>query len=136
MHRWRMFLGKPSRSCGVVLAALLRMNKLLGLLALLTSASLAPSASGAPPSRSVSVSVDANGFHPSRVTAKTGEKLTLVFVRKSDETCVKKVAFPDLGITEALPLRRAVRISIPTEAARTLGFQCGMGMYKSSVVVQ
>ncbi|RYZ66713.1 MAG: hypothetical protein EOP08_04355, partial [Proteobacteria bacterium] len=35
-----------------------------------------------------------------------------------------------------LPLAESVPIEIPTGEARTLAFQCGMGMYQSKIVIQ
>jgi plastocyanin domain-containing protein len=87
-------------------------------------------------SGNVAVVADDEGFHPSSATVKKGVPLTLVFTRKSDKTCATEVVFPDLKIEKKLPLNEAVSVSIPTDEARTLSFQCGMGMYKSKVVVQ
>jgi plastocyanin domain-containing protein len=46
------------------------------------------------------------------------------------------VVFPDLKLEKPLPLNTPVSIEVPTGQARTLTFQCGMGMYKSAVVIQ
>lgn len=83
----------------------------------------------------VAVTVGSDGFQPSTVTAAKGQKLTLRFTRTTDSTCAKAVSFPELGIKKDLPLNQPVSIDIPTAEARKLTFQCGMGMYKSSVVI-
>lgn len=83
-----------------------------------------------------SIVADENGFKPSSVLVKKGVPLTLEFTRKSDKTCATSVVFPDLKIEKPLPLNEAVSIQLPTDQERTLSFQCGMGMYKSKVVVQ
>jgi len=94
-------------------------------------------ASAAMPSNlaKVSITVNEDGFSPSAIKAKKGEPLKLEFKRTSDSTCAKSVAFPELNLTKDLPLNTPVAIDVPTDQARTLTFQCGMGMYKSSVVV-
>ncbi len=80
-----------------------------------------------------------HGFVPSSLTlpkGAPGSKATLTFLRNSDETCATAVDFPELGIKKDLPLNTKVTLEVPTDAARKLTFQCGMGMYKSSLLVQ
>ncbi len=83
----------------------------------------------------VKITVGDQGFSPSAIRTKQGQPLTLEFVRVTDKTCATQVAFPELDITKDLPLNSVVSIQVPTDKARTLTFQCGMGMFKSSVVV-
>ncbi len=70
------------------------------------------------------------------VTVPRGEKAALEFKRTTDHTCATAVVFPELSIKKDLPLNVAVAVNVPTESTRTLGFECGMGMYKSSVVIK
>ncbi len=86
--------------------------------------------------RRVDVDVGEHGFTPNEVSLKKGEPTTLVFTRTSNSTCAFEVVFPELKITKDLPLKKPVPIAVPTDDARVLTFQCGMGMYKSKVVVQ
>lgn len=86
-------------------------------------------------SNTVAIRVGADGFQPSSVRAEKGEPLTLRFTRTTDATCAKNVEFPELGIKKELPLEEPVAVRIPTGEARKLTFQCGMGMYESSVVI-
>jgi plastocyanin domain-containing protein len=82
------------------------------------------------------VTVDAHGFTPSEVHVEKGKPLSLVFTRTTDSTCATEVVFPELKLKKDLPLNKPVSIDVPTDEARTLAFQCGMGMYKSAVVIQ
>lgn len=86
-------------------------------------------------SGSVKVTVSDHGFVPSSIQTKRGQPLTLEFTRVSDQTCAKQVTFPELNLTKDLPLNTTVTIQVPTDVARTLTFQCGMGMYRSAVVI-
>jgi hypothetical protein len=52
-----------------------------------------------------------------------------------DDTCATEVVFPELSIKKELPKNTPVSITVPTDKEQKLTFQCGMGMYKSSVVV-
>ncbi|MEO6599918.1 MAG: cupredoxin domain-containing protein [Polyangiaceae bacterium] len=86
--------------------------------------------------QTIAVIADERGFTPGAVETRAGSKLTLRFTRTTDATCADRVVFPEAGIDKELPLRQPVDIKIPTDKARTLGFQCGMGMFKSSVVIR
>ncbi len=94
-----------------------------------------PAAGESPGARTVAVAVDGNGFTPSKINVKKNQDVTLRFTRTTDSTCAKEVVFPALKIEKPLPLNKAVDIKVPSETARTLAFQCGMGMYKSTVVI-
>jgi hypothetical protein len=85
--------------------------------------------------RIVPVSVGDKGFEPSRVELKKGQDATLRFTRTTDTTCATKVVFPELKVEKELPLNQAVDVTVPTDEPRQLAFQCGMGMYKSAVVI-
>jgi plastocyanin domain-containing protein len=82
------------------------------------------------------VVADERGFTPSQLEVPGGGPREITFTRLSDETCATEVVFPELGIKEALPLNRPVAIKLPPGEGKTYGFQCGMGMYKSAVVVR
>jgi plastocyanin domain-containing protein len=84
----------------------------------------------------VAVRVDENGFTPSSVTTEKGKPFALVFTRTTDKTCATAVSFPELKLDRPLPKDAPVRVELPTADARTYTFQCGMGMFKSKVVVQ
>ena len=83
----------------------------------------------------IPVKVDDKGFSPSSVTVQKGAQAALVFTRTTDDTCATKVVFPELKIEKDLPKNTPVKVDVPTDKEQKLTFQCGMGMYKSSVVV-
>lgn len=83
----------------------------------------------------VKVVANEDGFQPSSVTFKKGAPAKLVFTRTTDETCATEVVFPELGVKKPLPKGTPVTIDVPTDKEQKLTFQCGMGMYKSAVVI-
>jgi plastocyanin domain-containing protein len=110
--------------------------RLAAVAALALSTYAIPSLASPPAGSEVAVRVDEKGFTPSHVNVEKGKPLTLIFTRTSDDTCARDAVFPDLGIKKPLPKDTPVRIELPTTDARTFTFQCGMGMYKSNVVVR
>ncbi len=80
-----------------------------------------------------------HGFVPSSLAlakGSPGSKTTVTFVRTTDKTCATEIVFPELGVKKGLALNQPVTIDVPTNDARTLTFQCGMGMYKGALVVR
>lgn len=103
----------------------------------LAGCSKAPTAEeGASAGDSAIIVADGRGFTPSQVTLNKGSAGKLRFERKTDDTCATEVLFPDLNIKRPLPLNQVVEISVPTTESKTYAFTCGMGMFKSSIVVQ
>jgi plastocyanin domain-containing protein len=94
-------------------------------------------ATAASPAGAGVIAIEANekGFTPGSVALKKGAPTTLVFRRTTDETCATKVVFPELNLTKDLPLNQPVSVEIPSGEARTLTFQCGMGMFKGKIVI-
>jgi plastocyanin domain-containing protein len=84
------------------------------------------------------VTAGEHGFSPPSLKLTRGgpaSHASVTFLRTSDKTCATEVVFPDLKVEQKLPLNRVVSIEVPTDTARTLTFQCGMGMYKGALVV-
>ncbi len=85
------------------------------------------------------VTVGEHGFQPTSLKiplGPAGATVPVTFVRTTDETCAKEVVFPDVGIKKELPLNTPVTIDVPADSSRTLMFQCGMAMYKGSLVIR
>jgi plastocyanin domain-containing protein len=116
---------------------------------LLTSAAAASVALGACDKKSdastasstgdLRVTAGEHGFAPSSLALQKGppgSKVTVTFVRITEKTCATEVVFPDLGVKKPLPLNQPVPVNVPTDTARTLAFQCGMGMYTGALLVK
>jgi plastocyanin domain-containing protein len=84
------------------------------------------------------VTASERGFSPPSLKLTPGgpgSHAGVTFLRTSDKTCATEVVFPDLKIEQKLPMNQVVSVEVPTDAERTLTFQCGMGMYKGALVV-
>ena len=102
---------------------------------------VAPAFADAPtkkPAR-IEVSVTKRGFDPDSITVPANQPVTLVFTRKTDETCTKSVVLTlDDGkkIERALPLDKPVEIAMTFPKAGKLGYSCSMDMAKGVIVVE
>jgi plastocyanin domain-containing protein len=76
--------------------------------------------------RTVNVSVTGDGFEPSKVKAKKGEKVRLVVTRKTNSTCAKEIVVKDHGIHQPLPLEKAVSVEFTPAKSGEIRFACGM----------
>ena len=104
------------------------MRLVIALAALLAAApALAAEAPSkpAPPSanvaavRTVEIKVTEAGFEPREIKVKKGEPTKLVFVRKTDQTCITAIDIPDEKVSKfELPLDRAVALTITPKEGR------------------
>jgi plastocyanin len=76
--------------------------------------------------RTVEVAVTDNGFEPSKVKAKKGEKVRLVVTRKTDSTCAKEIVIKEHGINQPLPLGKAVTVEFTPAKSGEIRYVCGM----------
>jgi len=85
------------------------------------------------------IAITRNGFEPGTITVPAHTPVTLVFTRKTDQTCAKTVVVTvDDGktIERELPLDTPVEIAATFPRAGTLGYACSMHMNKGTIVVQ
>jgi plastocyanin domain-containing protein len=87
----------------------------------------------------IDISVTKRGFDPDNITVPAKKPLTLVFTRKTDETCTKAVVVTlDDGkkVERELPLDKPVEIAVTFPKAGKLSYACSMDMAKGVIVVQ
>lgn len=84
--------------------------------------------------RSIPINVNDQGFDPDKITAKPGEKLELVFTRRTKAECGAQVKVADGPLTD-LPIDQPIKIAITAPPSGQLGFACGMDMMTGVVVV-
>ncbi len=101
-----------------------------------TAATSAAPAADANGPLTIAIAVDSTGFNPSEVKATAGKPVTLVFTRKTEQTCATSVVFPDLKITKDLPMNTPVEITFTPEKSGDINFACGMNMITGVVTVQ
>ena len=97
-----------------------------------------PTSTPAPAGR-FDIKVTEKGFEPSDVKVPAQKPVTLVFERKTDQTCAKSVVLQMADGTKVerdLPLDKPVEIAATFPMAGTIGYACGMDMLKGTVTVQ
>jgi plastocyanin domain-containing protein len=108
------------------------------LLSIAVLALIAVSPAAADPKR-VPITVTSKGFEPEGITVPAKTPLTLVFTRKTEATCTKKIVVK-LGdgktIERPLPLDTPVEIAVTFPKAGKLGYACSMDMNKGTITVQ
>lgn len=87
----------------------------------------------------VEISVTTHGFDPDEIKVPAREPVTLVFTRKTDQTCTKSVVITlDDGkkLERDLPLDKPVEVAVTFPKAGKLGYACSMNMAKGVIFVQ
>ena len=94
-----------------------------------------------PPAKdgAIAIAVTKNGFEPSDIKVVAGKPVTLVFTRKTDETCAKDVVLhvdEKQTIEKDLPLNTPVEVAVTFPRSGDLTYACGMDMVKGQIHVQ
>lgn len=76
--------------------------------------------------RTFEMAVTEDGFEPSRVKVKKGEKVRFVVTRKTDRTCAKEIVIKDAGINQPLPLGQPVTVEFSAGKSGEIRYACGM----------
>lgn len=87
-------------------------------------------------SNRVTVVVNDGVYTPARIEVDTGKTVILEFLRKDPSPCAEKVVFPDLNISEELPINKKKMIEIKTDHPGEYEFTCQMQMYRGSLIVK
>jgi len=83
------------------------------------------------------VIVVANGtFKPSRIKLNANQATELHFLRKDASPCAEMLLFPDLDISESLPLNKPRTIRLPPLTKGEYQFHCQMKMYRGVLKVE
>lgn len=84
------------------------------------------------------ISVTKAGFEPTDLAIPAARPVTLVFERKTDETCAKEVVLEVDGtkIEKELPLNTPVELAVTFPKAGKLTYACGMDMVHGTLTVQ
>lgn len=119
------------------------MMKLWILLVSLTLGSVvladAPKPAAPAAAQRIEIAVTRNGFEPGDIKVAAKKPVTLVFTRKTEQTCTKTVviAVDDTKkIEKPLPLNEAVEVAVTFPKAGKLTYACSMNMNKGTIVVQ
>ena len=75
-------------------------------------------------------------YQPATIILSTDKTATLNFIRKDATPCAEMVIFPELNISEELPLNKELAIALPKLEKGKYQFHCQMQMYKGSIIVE
>lgn len=84
----------------------------------------------------INVIVEDGVYQPSHISVPSGTEVTLEFHRKDETPCAEMVIFPDLDISESLPLNKTKSIKLKSLEKGSYQFHCQMQMYKGELVVE
>ena len=90
---------------------------------------------GADGVRRVPIEANKSGYTPDRIGGTPGEKLTLVFTRTADSSCIAQLKTPE-GKMVDLPMNTPVDVAVTVPQTGKVEFACGMDMFHGEVVAQ
>lgn len=79
----------------------------------------------------------ANGVYtPSQIRLVAGKKTQLTFLREDQSPCAEIVVFPNLQLSQSLPLGKNQIVELPTLQPGSYDFHCQMQMYRGQLIVE
>lgn len=75
-------------------------------------------------------------YQPATIVLSAHKTAILNFIRKDATPCAEMVIFPELKISEELPLNKEFAIALPMLEKGKYRFHCQMQMYKGVVIVE
>ncbi len=84
----------------------------------------------------VDIIVDAGVYEPAVIRTKSGEQVTLRFIRRDSSPCSEKVLFSDLDVSADLPIGTPYDLTFTPDKKGEFDFACQMGMYRGKLIVE
>jgi plastocyanin domain-containing protein len=114
------------------------MRRLLLLAALATVSPALPAraAEAKKGGQTVQMTVTEDGYLPARIEARKGQPLTLVITRKTERTCATELVIKEYGISQPLPLGKAVTVTFTPTRSGQVRYACAMDMIAGTLVIQ
>jgi plastocyanin domain-containing protein len=95
---------------------------------------IAAAAHAEPAARRIEIQVTADGYKPSTMHAKPGEKLVLVFKRIGSAGCGNTVVVPAANFRADLVEGKPVEVAVTMPKLGKLTFACPMDMYQGEIL--
>jgi plastocyanin domain-containing protein len=80
--------------------------------------------------------VENGTYQPARIQLPANQAVKLQFLRQDASPCAESVLFPDLEISEQLPLGQVKTVNLPPLEAGRYRFECQMQMYHGELEVK
>lgn len=84
----------------------------------------------------IRIIVEDGVYQPSHISVPAATEVTLEFERKDETPCAEMVIFPELDISENLPVNKTKTIKLKKLEKGSYQFHCQMQMYKGELVVE
>ena len=86
-------------------------------------------------SDSVTINVASNGYSPSQVTVKQGQRVRMKLVTNNTYGCARSFTIPKLGITKNLQTTGEDTVEFVAQEKGSIVFQCSMRMFRGTINV-
>jgi len=83
----------------------------------------------------IEVLVENGTYEPAHIRVPAQQPVILKFKRLDASPCAETVVFPELEISEDLPLNELKEVVLPAMNSGTYAFTCQMQMYRGELIV-